>query len=1188
MLPLLLALSVTLPAQDKLLIAPPGFAVDLVAQAPEILWPSANLCLDDGSLLVGEDPMDMIGPQDKPIDRLILLRFRGDGTHEKLVFAERLYAIFGLEQIDGAIFVMNMPNLTVLRDRDGDGVAEERRELITDMGPPAPGWPGGFNDHIVSGIRLHHDGYLYIAVGDKGVPKAHGTDGSTITLRGGGIVRLRPDGSDLEVVASGLRNILDVSIDADGGIFTHDNTDDGLGWWTRLTEIVDGAHYGYPWDYQQHPERMVPCIRDYGGGSPTGGLVYREAAFGPAFAGSIFYCEWAKQALRRFELEPDGSSWKVKKDEDFLRAGEVREFRPTDVCESPDGRFLYVSDWGFGGWTNPAQTGRIWRVRRADDDPRVQSRMQPLSNDKAQLLGALGDPSYRRRHAAQRALTQLDSAAELETIVNSQGNSRARVHALMARCAQTPEQLSLPWQDADPAVQRAAAQAWGLCAGASAPAFDTLAQASAAQRRAVAVAAHRRWSDPQLAALESSVGLFNIYTGETDPLVRKAIVTALRTHANSRAGAWRYPSVGRRFDELSIEQQLDLLEVYRGAYQADVLDQWTHLYGQARDPRVQARALEVLADLCRKPAPWDGKWWSIQPARTPRPRGVIAWEGTERIAWMLGRLFESPERDVRAQALTLARSVDEPTLLSAIRERVVTEEDEGLRFALIEALAQANDRESSALLLRMALDESAASALRIDCLRALAKGGDRELRTGFTRALQSPQAPVRAAALRALARILGAELADAARERLGDESLEVRAAALEVLAAHAVQADAARVLPLAGEPGLRGGVTRVLERCADPAALDFLLSVLNMGDPAQKASATRALAAMRDAIRPELDARAQSGRLQQAELETLRSIYTDPQPVLRWELRGPVDRKALEGIATRPLKELLSTDAGDWRSVDARSSDGFINLETVFGSRSEVAAFGRITLRAARAHSAKLHVGSDDMLTVWLDGRLIHDNQVHRGWTEDADKLELELSPGEHELVLCIGQAGGQWSFNAKLSGEGSGALFEAQAADDGTASIRAFLAANAGDPARGWRVFQQSASGAMCIRCHRVHGEGAQVGPELSDIAAKYAREELIQSILHPSQRIAEGYKTAWFELNDGRVVFGQLRSETDGVIRLYDSNGDALSIESAEVAERGIYETSLMPEGLWKTIPEQELADLVAWLTTLKGAPK
>jgi putative heme-binding domain-containing protein len=228
------------------------------------------------------------------------------------------------------------------------------------------------------------------------------------------------------------------------------------------------------------------------------------------------------------------------------------------------------------------------------------------------------------------------------------------------------------------------------------------------------------------------------------------------------------------------------------------------------------------------------------------------------------------------------------------------------------------------------------------------------------------------------------------------------------------------------------------------------------------------------------------------------------------------------------------------------------------------------------------------MLTVWLDGKQVHDNQVHRGWNADADKLTLDLAAGDHELVICVGQAGGQWSFNARLSCEGSGPLFEATGQDDGTNSIRSFLAANAGDPARGWKVFQASASGAMCIRCHRVNGQGAEVGPDLSDVAAKYGREEILNSILHPSQRIAEGYKTAWFELQDGRVVFGQLRSETGGVIHLYDSNGDAQSLESADVAERGVYETSLMPEGLWKTIPQQELADLLAWLCTLKGSPK
>ena len=80
---------------------------------------------------------------------------------------------------DGALYVMNMPRLTVLRDRDGDGKADDRKELFTDLGVPA-GSPNDFNDHIVSGIKIGIDGYLYISVGDKGVPKATGRDGRTV------------------------------------------------------------------------------------------------------------------------------------------------------------------------------------------------------------------------------------------------------------------------------------------------------------------------------------------------------------------------------------------------------------------------------------------------------------------------------------------------------------------------------------------------------------------------------------------------------------------------------------------------------------------------------------------------------------------------------------------------------------------------------------------------------------------------------------------------------------------------------------------------------------------------------------------------------------------------------------------------------------------------------------------------
>ena len=67
---------------------------------------------------------------------------------------------------------------------------------------------------------------------------------------GGGVLRLKPDGSKLEVYSRGTRNHLDVALNSEDELFSYDNTDDGLGWWTRYTHMVDGGYYGYPWDYR--------------------------------------------------------------------------------------------------------------------------------------------------------------------------------------------------------------------------------------------------------------------------------------------------------------------------------------------------------------------------------------------------------------------------------------------------------------------------------------------------------------------------------------------------------------------------------------------------------------------------------------------------------------------------------------------------------------------------------------------------------------------------------------------------------------------------------------------------------------------------------------------------------------------------------------------------------------------------
>ena len=95
-------------------------------------------------------------------------------AHGKVsVFAEKLWAVMGLEWLDDTLFVVHAPYLSAFRDTDGDGKADERIDLITGLGPKLPGF-NGINDHIASGLRLGMDGFLYIAVGDKGIPDGVG------------------------------------------------------------------------------------------------------------------------------------------------------------------------------------------------------------------------------------------------------------------------------------------------------------------------------------------------------------------------------------------------------------------------------------------------------------------------------------------------------------------------------------------------------------------------------------------------------------------------------------------------------------------------------------------------------------------------------------------------------------------------------------------------------------------------------------------------------------------------------------------------------------------------------------------------------------------------------------------------------------------------------------------------------
>src|SRR4051794_14396590 len=280
-----------------------NWKVETIAEYPAVKYCSVVCCAPDGRIFLAEDPMDQTGPPDKPGDRILCRQPDGAWT----VFADNLYAVFGLEYIDGKLYVHHCPKLSVFDD--GGAVGKNRVDLI-ECTNPRP-W-ANMNDHIPSAIRLGMDGWIYMSTGDKGIFGAVGRDGSKAEIRGGGIMRFRPDGTHLEVYSTGTRNHLEVAINAEDEKFTYDNTDDGLGWNTRFTHMVDGGYYGYPYDYRKRKPYTLWMIADYGGGSPTGGIAYNEDALPESYRGNLFMLEWGKGQLVRFAMERQGGSFRIK------------------------------------------------------------------------------------------------------------------------------------------------------------------------------------------------------------------------------------------------------------------------------------------------------------------------------------------------------------------------------------------------------------------------------------------------------------------------------------------------------------------------------------------------------------------------------------------------------------------------------------------------------------------------------------------------------------------------------------------------------------------------------------------------------------------------------------------------------------------------------------------------------------
>lgn len=138
------------------------------------------------------------------------------------------------------------------------------------------------------------------------------------------------------------------------------------------------------------------------------------------------------------------------------------------------------------------------------------------------------------------------------------------------------------------------------------------------------------------------------------------------------------------------------------------------------------------------------------------------------------------------------------------------------------------------------------------------------------------------------------------------------------------------------------------------------------------------------------------------------------------------------------------------------------------------------------------------------------------------------------------------------------------------------------GDPERGRDIFKSHANG-QCVRCHEAGGEGQQVGPVLKGIAARVDRDYLLQSLLDPSARIAEGFATTSVTLRDGDQLDGVRVGETDTELALRLPNGEVRRLNRTSIVSQATSAVSAMPP-MGDVLTRFEIRDLVAYLSTLK----
>ena len=696
-------------AAGSAMALPQGFEMKEFAGPPNADYPAAITAAANGDVYVSSDQNGSLGHKPK-MGRIIRCRDKdGDGTADEFIhFVPDVDSPRGGHFVGDTLYLIHPPYLSSFRDTNGDGVADEKKVLLTGLGGGIEHPRGA--DHTTNGVRMGIDGWLYISVGDFGTTPAKGTDGSTYTLYGGGVIRVRPDGSQVEPYAVMTRNICDTAISPELDLFSRDNTNDGKGWNTRFHHYTSLGDHGYPRLYQNFADEAIKPLADYGGGSGTGALWLSEPGFPPEFTDALFSTDWTTGTVHYHPWKRSGASFKV----------EQKEFeklpRATDIDVDGNSK-LYLADWRNGSFdfTPDKQVGKISLVTYSGATP-----AKYIDGSKAkdeELVKLLASASAVQRLEAQREILKRGKKPPFAQGIFAIAKDGKQSAAVRTAAIFTFKQLYgkgstkyLTELAADEVVREQALRAMA----------DLKSELDGVDPKVYVTALEDK--NPRV-TLQALIGL--------ERLKAKAAAPAIFAASSS----WREEGDSPRLEHTAMQVLASLenipaclkaatdtatrklaIRALERIHDMEVVDGLISLVAKSNDYDLRFDALGALARLSHKEKPWNHKdWWNTRPDDRGPYYEPVEWEATAKIRTAIEKGFGTVPQD-RQNALL--------DVLGKNRLPVAELKLSGVDPLMAALGAKELNNTQLMLLVEAAKDSKRPFAQRSEAYKALVKGGE--------------------------------------------------------------------------------------------------------------------------------------------------------------------------------------------------------------------------------------------------------------------------------------------------------------------------------------------------------------------------------------------------------------------------------------------------------------------------------